>query len=66
MIVVQYLTQRYYTYKSVLVSVDYCYHNCGLKNYHFPHSLYGNSIGDEGAVAIAESMKTMTSLQVLE
>ena len=29
------------------------------------HSLMGNSIGDEGAVAISEAMKTMTKLQGL-
>ena len=29
------------------------------------HSLSDNSIGDEGAVAISEAMKTMTNLQEL-
>ena len=29
------------------------------------HSLGGNSIGVEGAVAISEAIKTMTNLQVL-
>ena len=33
--------------------------------YYFPHSLYRNSIGDEGAVAIAAAVKTMNSLQLL-
>ena len=31
----------------------------------FIHSLDGNSIKDEGAVAISEAMKTMTNLQML-
>ena len=30
------------------------------------HSLWNNSIGDEGAVAISEAMKTMTNLQELK
>ena len=31
----------------------------------FSHSLWNNSIGDEGAVAIAEAVKTMSNLQTL-
>ena len=31
----------------------------------FPFSLQHNSIGDEGAVAISEAMKTMNNLQKL-
>ena len=32
---------------------------------YFPHSCGKNTIGDEGAMALAESMKTMTNLQKL-
>ena len=31
----------------------------------FPHSLWTNDIEDEGAVAIAEAVKTMSNLQQL-
>ena len=30
------------------------------------HSLYDNVIGDEGAKALSEAMKTMTNLQELQ
>ena len=32
---------------------------------YFPHSLRGNSVGDEGAVAIAKAVKKMNNLQKL-
>ena len=32
----------------------------------FTHSLERNSIGDEGAKALSDTMKTMTNLQMLQ